>query len=99
MRADRPDLDAGARVTINPSWVLREEDGGEAILFDADTGEVWVANRSTVAVWRLVVGERTVGDLLAELRRGFDGFDQEGSREVVELLGALADAGALRVAS
>ena len=46
----------GRRDRLNPSWVLREEDGGEALLFDADTGEVWVANRTAVAVWKLVDG-------------------------------------------
>ena len=46
------DLDTGARVILSPSWVLREEDGGEALLFNADTGDVWVANRTAVAVWQ-----------------------------------------------
>lgn len=86
---------ADAVIALSPSWVLREEDGGEALLFDADTGAVWVANRTAVAVWKLVDGRRSVGDLLAELRRTYAGFDAAAEAEVTGLLGGLVEAGAL----
>ena len=88
-------LAADVVVALNPSWVLREEDGGEALLFDADTGAVWVASRTAVAVWKLVDGRRTVDDLLEELRRTYQGFDDAAGGDVMGLLGGLVEAGAL----
>jgi hypothetical protein len=88
-------LAADAVVALNPSWVLREEDGGEALLFDADSGAVWVANRTAVAVWKLVDGCRSAADLLEELRRTYAGFDEAAGAEVMGLLGGLVEAGAL----
>ena len=88
-------LAADAVVALNPSWVLREEDGGEALLFDADTGAVWVANRTAVTVWKLVDGRRSVDDLLHELQHAFEGFDEAAGAEVMSLLGGLVEAGAL----
>ena len=92
-------LAANAVIALNPSWVLREEDGGEALLFDADTGAVWVANRTAVTVWKLVDGRRSVDDLLDELRHAFEGFDEAASGDVVDLLAGLIETGALTASS
>ena len=95
----RPGPFRDAVIALSPSWVLREEEDGEALLFDADTGAVWVANRTAVAVWKLVDGRRRANDLLDELQRGYEGFDDEARADVMELLADLVEAGALTASS
>ena len=90
-----PTLSRDAVISPNPSWVLREEHGGEALLFDADSGAVWVANRTGVAVWKLVEGGQSVGAVLKRLKQDYDGFDETAESDVVKLLGDLVEVGAL----
>ena len=98
-RQGRPGPYRDVVIALSPSWVLREEEDGEALLFDADTGAEWVANRTAVAVWKLVDGRRRVNDLLDELRRSYEGFDDAASTDVEELLAELIEAGALTASS
>ena len=93
MSEGAPGVAEDAVVAVNPSWVVREEHDGDALLFDADTGEVWVANRTTVAVLGLVDGSRTVAEIVEALRTRFDGFDQQARHDVVHLIASLDDLG------
>jgi hypothetical protein len=79
----------------HPSWVLREEGDGDALLFDADTGAVWAANHTAVALWELLDGSRAVGEVLTHLGRTYQGFDEAAAAGVVDLLQDLLRIGAL----
>ena len=85
----------GLRPIVNPSWVLREESGGEAILFDADTGEIWLANRTTVAIWRLLDGSCGVPEIIDALHAQFPDMGPDGNDQVMAVLRELSEVGAV----
>lgn len=88
-------IDPAVRLTTNPNMVLRIEDDDCAILFDPDAGRVRVLNVTAAAVWGLVDGQRSVAEILAELRATYDGFDAAAEAQVLALLAELQGLGAL----
>lgn len=64
---------------VNQSIVCREEEGGEALLFNPETGEIKVANSTALFIWQLCDGTRTKADVLRALEEEF-----EVGREVLE---------------
>ena len=60
---------------VNQGVVCREEERGEALLFNPETGEIKVANHTALLVWRLCDGTRTKADVLQALEKEFDDVD------------------------
>jgi SynChlorMet cassette protein ScmD len=54
----------------NPSVVLREEFDDWAVLFDPETGHAFGLNPTGVYIWKLLDGERTMDELVREIRAG-----------------------------
>ena len=61
---------------VNQGIVCREEEGGEALLFNPDTGEVKVANHTALFVWQLCDGTRSESDVLHALEEEFEDVDR-----------------------
>ena len=80
---------------VNPNMVLREEGDEGAILFDPDSGAVRVLNCTAVAVWKLLEQERTVKEILGELRDQFEDVDAEAEEQVLGLVQELVRIGAV----
>ena len=55
----------------------REEEGGEALLFNPETGEIKVANPTALLIWQLCDGTRTKADVLRALEEEFEGVDRD----------------------
>jgi len=53
---------------INPVAVLREEFDNWAVLFNPDSGEAVGINPVGVALWKLMDGERSLEELVEELK-------------------------------
>lgn len=69
---------AGERyLLVNQGIVCREEEGGEALLFNPDTGEIKVANPNALLVWRLCDGTRTKADVLCALEEEYEDVDRD----------------------
>lgn len=79
-------LSADAVLTQNPSYVLREEEDDAALLFDPDTGAIRVLNGTALAVWQRLDGQRNLRQVVADLREGYDEFDDAAEQQVAELL-------------
>lgn len=60
------DLSTETPFIANPNMVFREE-GDAALLFDPDTGAVWILNFTAVAVWKLLDGKRDLRQVMAAL--------------------------------
>lgn len=83
------------RLVVNPNVVLREEGDEGAILFDPDSGAVRVLNSTAVAVWKLLEQERTVKEILGELRHQFEDVDADAEEQVLGLVQQLVRIGAV----
>jgi SynChlorMet cassette protein ScmD len=77
----------------NPKIVLREEYDDWALLFDADSGEIFGLNPTGVFVWKLFDGEHEPGDVVAQLREKCDDVPETALTEVEEFAHDLANRG------
>jgi hypothetical protein len=62
---------------VNQGLVCREEEGGETLLFNPETGEIKVANPTAFFIWQLCDGTRTKADVLRALEEEFEGVDRD----------------------
>ena len=81
----------------NPNLVLRVEEDDCGLLFDPDSGEVKVLNRSAVEIWNLLDGQRSLRDLLTALGEIFDGMGPEAEAQVLQTVDSLMQVGAVAV--
>jgi hypothetical protein len=65
---------------VDQGLVCREEEEGEALLFNPDTGEIKVANPTASFIWQLCDGTRTKADVL----RALEGEFENVGRDVLE---------------
>ena len=61
---------------VNQDIVCREEEEGEALLFNPETGDIKVANPTALFVWQLCDGTRTKADVLCALEEEFEDVDR-----------------------
>ncbi len=78
--------DRQTRFIANTDWVLSEEDEDGGVLFHPDTGAVWVLNRTAMAIWNLLDGQRTVADVLMALHERFEGMDAAADEQVMVMM-------------
>jgi hypothetical protein len=62
---------------VNQGLVCREEEGGEALLFNPETGEIKVANPAALFIWQLCDGTRTKADVLRALEEEFENVGRD----------------------
>jgi hypothetical protein len=81
----------------NDNFVLREEGGEGGILYDPDTGAVRLMNATATAVWKLLDGRRSMGQVIQDLRAQYEDMDAEAEQDVMDLARRLRKAGAATV--
>ena len=79
----------------NPNLVLRVEDDDCGLLFDPDAGTVKVLNRSAVEIWKLLDGQRSLGELIIALGDVFDEMGPEAESQVLQTVDSLLQVGAV----
>ena len=84
-----------SRLVTNPNLVLRVEDDDCGLLFDPDAGTVKVLNRSAVEIWKLLDGQRSLGELIIALGETFDGMGPEAETQVLQTVDSLLQIGAV----
>jgi hypothetical protein len=83
-----------ARVPRRIDTVVHElEDEGQAVVYDAEGNQLIVLNGVGAAVWFLVDGERTVGDIAREIVSTLDANRDDVERDVAVFLASLEERG------
>ena len=77
----------------NPIVVLREEFDDWAVLFNPDTADAVGTNPVGVAVWKLMDGKRTLGDIVSKIRSGFEDMPEAAFKEIAAFVDRLAENG------
>ena len=90
-------IDMDSCLAVNPGLVLRIEDDDCALLFDPDNGKVQMLNGTAVAVWQLLDGKRTLGEVVDCLGSMYEGVDDATARQVLGFMESLAKLGAVGV--
>ena len=81
------------RPIANPIVVLREEFDDWAVLFNSDTAEAVGTNPVGVAVWKLMDGKRTLGDIVSEINDSFDDTPEAATQEIATFVKRLSNNG------
>ena len=84
-RTDRP--------IANPTVVLREEFDDWAILFNPDTAAAVGINPVGVAVWKRMDGERSVDEIVLEIKTRFEDTPEAAVEEITAFVDKLAEQG------
>ena len=77
----------------NPVVVLREEFDDWAVLFNPDTADAVAINPVSVVVWKLMDGQHTLKEIVAEIRKGFEDVPDAVVEHVTTFVKDLADRG------
>ena len=77
----------------NPVVVLREEFDDWAVLFNPDTADAMGTNPVGVAVWKLMDGKRTLGDILEQIKSSFAETPEAAVKDISSFVNTLADNG------
>jgi Coenzyme PQQ synthesis protein D (PqqD) len=71
-------MEADGVIRRNPQVVYRELAGeGGAVLLHLESGAYHGLNETGVLIWSLIDGERTLDELVAELRERLDGAPED----------------------
>jgi hypothetical protein len=86
-------IESDTRLRKNPQVVYRAlaDDGG--VLLHLESAQYHGVNSTGLAIWELLDGERTVAEVVADLRAGLDAPPAQVDEEVVEFLSALSARG------
>lgn len=82
-RTDRP--------IASPIVVLREEFDDWAILFNPDTAAAMGINPVGVAVWKRMDGERSLKEIVLEIKTGFEDPPDTALEEITAFVDELAE--------
>jgi Coenzyme PQQ synthesis protein D (PqqD) len=90
---EHPAIESDTRLRRNPQVVYRElaDEGG--VLLHLETAQYHGVNETGLAIWELLDGERTVADVVADLRVRLDDAPAALEEDVVEFLSALSARG------
>lgn len=93
-----------AKVTIGPSSTVRVADDqvsceldGEAAILELKQGVYYGLNPVGATVWALISKPRTVAELKRAVLEQYDVTPEQCERDLLELLGELAERGLIRV--
>ncbi len=81
------------RPIANPLIVLREEFDDWAVLFNPDTAYAAGTNPVGVAVWKLIDGKRSLEEITAKIKAGFEGAPEASDKEIAAFVDMLAENG------
>jgi SynChlorMet cassette protein ScmD len=93
LEAIRMSLVSPQKFVANPRIVLREEYDDWALLFDADSGEIFGLNPTGVFVWKLFDGKHEITDVVEKLRKECEGVPDTAVNEVDEFATDLVNRG------
>jgi hypothetical protein len=80
-------MEADGVIRRNPQVVYRELAGeGGAVLLHLESGAYHGLNETGVLIWSLIDGERTLDELVAELRERLDGAPEDLGAETERFL-------------
>ena len=77
----------------NPQVVLREEFDDWAVLFNPDNADAVGINPVGVVIWKLLDGEHTLDEIVAEIHIRFSEVSERAPDEVSTFVGRLAEQG------
>jgi hypothetical protein len=77
----------------NPTAICEQGPDGWTLLVNPDTGASVALNPTGTLIWRLANGKRTVGDIVAGIRRRYPDAPGSVADDVAGLLGTLSDEG------
>jgi len=78
---------------VNPVVVLREEFDDWAVLFNPDTAEAVGINPVGVALWKLMDGERSLEELVTEIKDRFSSVPGTAIEHVTAFISNLTESG------
>lgn len=81
------------RPIANSIVVLREEFDDWAILFNPDTADAVGTNPVGVAVWKLMDGKRSIGDITSKIKNVFEDTPDAAFKEIADFVNMLAENG------
>lgn len=73
----------------NPLVVLREEFDDWAVLFNPDTAEAVGTNPVGVAVWKMMDGKKTLGEIVTAVKNQFDNAPESVFSEISSFVNKL----------
>jgi hypothetical protein len=76
-----------------PKVVYRELDSGGGVLLHLESGQYHGVNRTGLAIWELLDGERTVAEVIAAFRSRLDETQAPRDQDVTEFLRGLSARG------
>jgi SynChlorMet cassette protein ScmD len=74
------------KIKPNPSVVLREELDDWAILFDPDSNVIFSLNPMGVYIWKCFDGNKTIRDILENLRSNCESVPDEAEAHLREFI-------------
>ena len=77
----------------NPVVVLREEFDDWAVLFNPDTADAVGINPVGVALWKIMDGERSLEELVSDIKDRFADVPDTAWEDVTAFVGDLTDLG------
>jgi hypothetical protein len=86
-------IDREARLSKNPQVVYRALEDESGVLLDLDSGQYHGVNSTGLAIWELLDGERTVADVVVELRADLDEPPPTLDEDVADFLSGLSTRG------
>jgi SynChlorMet cassette protein ScmD len=86
-------MDPSSRPIANPVVVLREEFDDWAVLFNPDTANAVGINPVGVAAWKRMDGQRTLEDIVAEVKDYFADVPETVFEELAAFVDKLAESG------
>ena len=78
---------------INPVVVLRKEFDDWAVLFNPDTAEAVGINPVGVAIWELLTADRSMDDIVENIRQDFADVPGSAADEVQSFINDLTERG------
>jgi hypothetical protein len=78
----------------NPDVVLREEDPDGALLFNPDTNQIKVINKTALFIWKLCDGNNDLSTIIEKLKESFENVPgDEVVDQVKEFLNEMTKSG------
>jgi hypothetical protein len=92
-RASHPTIPRPDKPFPNPLAICEVGPDGWTLLVNPDTGAAIAVNPTGAIIWRLADGKRTVGDIVAGVRRRFPQAPGSVYDDIAALLGTLSETG------
>ena len=86
-------METSDKPVANPSAIFQETGDGWAVLVNLDTARSLALNPSGILVWQLIDGQRSVHEIVADVKRHFRDAPPTVTDDVTTLLNILIEEG------